>query len=149
MSSAFVPFVVSTLNSIYLGALPIFVGWRLKRLEQDVPVTRGERKATYAIIACVTFLHIAEAMKGAYFGLEYNHREAIFAFIGRSGLHFALNTFAELGHMLTFAVVLMRTIQLVTPPQQFDENTKMNMEVVGAYTLLVSRILCPLLMWCK
>jgi hypothetical protein len=147
MNNVLTPFVVATLNSIYLGALPLFVGWRLKRLEEDVPVTRGERKTTYAIIACVTALHIVEGMKGAFFGMEYYNQTEVFSFIARAGIFAAMNIVAEIAHVLTFAVVLMRTIQLVTPPQQFEEESKMNMEVIGAYTLLASRIFCPFLMW--
>ena len=143
-SSALAPFVISTLNSIYLGALPMFVGWRLHRLEQDIPVSPGERKSTYAIMACVTALQVVESLKGAYFGMEYFEKQTIFNIIGRLGTRITMNIVAEVAHILTFVVVSMRLTQLVSPITK--ENGKWNMEIIAGYTILASRIICPILM---
>lgn len=50
--------------------------------------------------------------------------------------------------MLTFAVVLMRMIDLVSLPRQWnDEESEYNLEKIGAYVLMFGRFACPFFIW--
>lgn len=81
MSDAYAPFIISSLAATVIGILPIFVGWRMTMQERDYPLSKQEKNVNYTIMACVGLMHVAEALKAAYFGLEYNDRASIFSFM--------------------------------------------------------------------
>lgn len=116
--------------------------------ERDVPASRQETLINYTIVACLTTLHICEAMKSIYFGLEYRGYSMIIAAISRSTLKLFIDFLSEAGHILTIGVVLQRMISLTAPPKQFTDEQHSDIHTNFSYVIMISRLATPLLGLC-
>lgn len=67
----------STITAAILGALPIVVGYRFRKLQEAGSVSLNEKRITYLTIACLSFLHVSEALKSIYFGMLYSNTKAV------------------------------------------------------------------------
>jgi hypothetical protein len=149
MSNALAPLVITSLIAALSGLFPAFITWRFLKNERDVPVTRQESIINYSIIACLTALHICEAMKSIYFGLEYKGYSYVLGIIGRSTLKSLIDFLSEAGHILTIAIVLQRMVGLIAPPKQFTDEQNSDIHTNSSYAIMIGRLGTPLLAFCN
>ncbi|KAJ3268676.1 E3 ubiquitin-protein ligase hrd1 [Terramyces sp. JEL0728] len=136
----------STIAAAVLGALPIVVGYRFKKLQEDRSVSQNERRITYLITAALVFLHLSEALKSVYFGMLYEQTKfLLFGYLDFNALLNVIAFFSEVGHILVAALVLFRTIDLIVPARQYGtDDSAFDFRTIVAYSALVVRALCPL-----
>ena len=58
--------IASTFASTYLGLLPLFVFWRLRKRSAGIEISKQERWTTYLIAAAISVMHFSEIAKSAY-----------------------------------------------------------------------------------
>ena len=59
--------VISTIASTYLGLLPLFVFWRLRKRSAGIEISKQERYTTYLIATAISVMHFCEIVKTAYY----------------------------------------------------------------------------------
>lgn len=147
-SQALGPLVLTTISAAVTGIFPAFVSYRFYRNEQDLPATKQEKYIQYGIITCLTFLHLAEAAKAAYFGLLYSNANYLLSFVPRLALQYVINILTELGHIFLVAVVVMRMAGLVDIRRKsfinHDRPTHDVYSLVG-FAVTVTRSVLPLI----
>ena len=58
--------IASTFASTYLGLLPLFVFWRLRKRSSSIQISNQERWTTYLIAGAISVMHLSEIAKTAY-----------------------------------------------------------------------------------
>ncbi len=145
MSAALGPLAVSSIAATISGAFPAFCTWRFLKNERDLPYTSQEKWTNYSIIATLTLLHLCEVAKSVYFGLEYSHKESVFAFVGRAGVKMVIDILAEAAHIMTILTVLQRMVGLVVPPQQLGSENRRELHVLLSFAIAACRAGIPIL----
>lgn len=144
--AALTPLVLASITTAITSVFPAFVSWRFFRNEQDMPSTKQERTIQYAIIACLTFLHLAEAAKAAYFGLIYSNANYLLSIVPRLALQYVISFLAEAAHILLVCVVMMRMSGLVEIRRKgfasLDHPSYDVYTLIG-YAIIISRLFLP------
>jgi len=147
-SSALNLLVVTTISTAVTSIFPAFVSWRYYRNEQDLPTTNQEKHTQYILIACLTFLHLAEAAKAAFFGLLYSNANYLLSLVPRIALLHVINIFTEIAHILLICVVMMRMSGLMNIRKKNfvspDQNDRDPYTLAG-YAIVITRVMLPLL----
>lgn len=145
---AIFPIACSVITAIALLPLPFLLLWRLYQNKTLRLIYNKETQIKLTTVALTISLIFAEFLKAIYFGLEKGTatKDAWSYYPGRLGVLVITNVFVEIGHMLTFSVVLMRTIDLIYHTSEVDQGA-FRYESMGLMTLLGVRVAFPLFAW--
>jgi hypothetical protein len=143
-----IPIAFSGIAALALLPLPFLIIWRLDQKQTLTNIYNKETQIKLTTLALTVSLMIAEILKTVYFALEKDatNKDAWLYFPGRLGVLLTTNICVEIGHVLTFAVVLIRTIDLIYHTAEVDLGA-FRYESMGFMTLFGVRVAFPLFAW--